>query len=522
MLDGDGYGSDYTGSGTGTGTSTAIGQTLYNVDRSLAGTLRQSAGGGIYLVTGTGTSQRWTPFRGGTFLTDAGEGEFYRYALDAGGNIVKSDVGSFATGSTGSTGSYSYAGTQAAQDAQFAHDQTMAQLNAQLAEANAAADFARSAQLQKELLAEQQRFQAEQNKMAEEAALKRERLGVLQNLVMGFMQSQQSASELLSQLQPDPFRFAAAAAGMPVFGTTPGAGYKQALTEYTQRPVPAVDVNASPEALQGTINTITGTQMPTTPGVFGMSGGGTVPMGASGSFLVGEKGPEVMEVSPYGVTVKPLMGGFAYGGGVRFDPSTMMASLAPLYGALGFRNIPRVRVNPGAYGYVSPLAGSGLSGRAWIDALGWQPRMVRNKATGEISYIEDDIMRPFKSMAQMKDWGIAGENWGQVLNLDPEVIAQYGWAKGPRMVTKPTVEAMTPNPLGALPMPYWDPTTKAALAAPFRVSPGLRDLGYMEPQAYTTATSAYGAGPWGLPLSSLESAMGRLPVGFNRSPLGFR
>jgi hypothetical protein len=244
----------------------------------------------------------------------------------------------------------------------------------------------------------------EENRLAQEAALKRERLGVLQNLVSTFIGAQQSATETLAGLGPRPFRFAAAAQGMPVLGTTPQAGFEQALQGFADRPVPSVDPNAPIGAIEGAIGGLMGQTTPLSPQVFGLAGGGTIPMGTSGTFLVGEKGPEVMDVTPYGVTVRPIQGGFQDGGGVQFDPQTVLQSLLPLYSRLGLNYVP---VNqPGGLHQFGTVWDEGIGRRyhtePWLQPVpchGQKPRIGRR---GKILY-------PWPWWGVPLDWG--GLDW---------------------------------------------------------------------------------------------------------------
>lgn len=433
-----------------------------------------------------------------------------------------------------------YMSTQPAQEAQFAHDQNMANLNAQLAEAKAQNDWTRQRDLELLILKEQQdfadaqrvageKFQADQQALAEEAMLKRERLGVLQNLVEGFLQSQQRATEFLHSLQPDAFRFAAAAQGMPVMGTTPQEGYAGVLEEYIQRPAPSMDPNAPLSAIESGIESIMGQQFPLQPDIFGrgMAAGGTVPMGASGTFLVGEKGPEVMDVTPLGVTVRPLSGGFQYGGGVDFDISSIMAGLAPLYASLGFSNIPTVtRRGPRGSLYFNPPGESGFaSGRDYLEALGIRPNLVRLPPAPGVRgrhhtyYVEDGTLRHIQNA---EDFERMGFNWGGIINLSNRAMEDYGWTIGDPLTEAPEFAPRPVGPMSTMPFATIEPTSSAPLPTPFKTAYEMRRLAATNPDLANLALGAYDFRR-GIPRGAFQTAMETYtPRGVQRPLIGLR
>lgn len=522
------------------GGGTIVGQQLFGLDEQYIGILKYVSGptgGGmgpsmpgpatsyeLYIQRPDGSHVKYVP---GTYLVKAGGGEAYQLLADEGGKILKSSSYKLDGG-----GAPAYSGTQAAQAAQHAHDQAMARLNAQLAAAQATQDDNLYRDTQLAILAEQQRFadeqreasekfQAEQNRLAEEAMLKRERLGVLQNLVEGFLQSQQRASEFVLSMQPDPFRFAAAAQGMPVMGTTPQEGYAEALTEFAGRPAPSMDPNAPLSAIEGGIESIMGQRFPLQPDRFGrgFAGGGTVPMGASGTFLVGERGPEVMDVSPTGVTVKPLQGGFAYGGGVDFDVSSIYAGLAPLYASLGFENIPTIRRGLRGDIYFGPTEAGFESGKDFLTALGIRPNLVRDPTTDAVYYREGETLRHIRSGREFEEMGF---NWRDVINVSPRTIEEYGWNVGRPLREAPEFAPRRVGAMGDMPFATIEPMTRAVLPAPYKVAAERRRLASVNPSLYELGTSAYGF-RGGIPATALRTAEDIFtPRGSYRTPIGLR
>ena len=159
-----------------------------------------------------------------------------------------------------------FSSTQAAQTQRETFDREQARI---LAEANLA-----SGQASRE-------FQTEQNRLAEEAALKRGRLSTLTDLIQSFVGAQSQARDTLANLPSDDFRFAAVAGGIAPFGTTPQQGFQQQLQQIASAPVPTADPNASLPSIESAIQGLTGANVPLSPQVFGaqsgLAGGGTVP-----------------------------------------------------------------------------------------------------------------------------------------------------------------------------------------------------------------------------------------------------
>ena len=381
---------------------------------------------------------------------------------------------------------------------------------------------------------------------ANEVALKRERLNVLQNLVGNFIGAQQSATETLAGLGPRPFRFAAAAAGMPVLGTTPQAGFEEALGGFISRPVPGVDPNAPIGAIEGAIGGLTGQRAPLAPGVLGLADGGVIEMtrGDDGSYsalpigvearLVGEgrhgEGiaagtAEVMLKTPTMTAIIPLKRGLQ-AGGVQFDPQTVLQSLLPLYQRLGITNIP---VNqPGG---THPFGTRGLDA-ATIQNLGYNPSFVqlRNPAAGE----------PFRYFIRSPDGGFReiGERFLGNAGMPPissafnlrsiDELAKLGTVGTALKNTEiPDFMNQFLNPQNLtdrpqLSAPLIDPVTGALLPAPYRIAPQIT-RGLADPTRRLGLGTALGAfdSPTGIPID-LDALRRRTATGPAFRPIGFR
>ena len=284
--------------------------------------------------------------RPGDFITLPGSGAYedvfsgIEMQIGAGGLIIGTRDPSATTG-TGRAPP-SFASTQAAQTQDEAFRREQAQRDAAIA--------AQAATLLSQRQTEQDRldreFREEQNRLAEEAALKRNRLGVLSDLIQGFISAQQGARETLATLAPDPFALAAGINMMPLFGTTPQQAFQGTLENFVNQPIPQVGANATLPQIGGAISTATGLQTPPLPvsqfGISGLAGGGTLPVPLPfEARLVGENPDgtinpttEVMLTGPQGVSIFPLKGGFQAGGFVAAQGTTHPLSLSAIYQAL--------------------------------------------------------------------------------------------------------------------------------------------------------------------------------------------
>ena len=199
------------------------------------------------------------------FVQDA-NGLFYIPQFDGLGTFTGVDLASSSqqkflseqAGGIGSTGGAGrappvFSSTQAAQTQAEEFARAQADRDAAIA-AQAAVDRRRFDEEQAE--ADRQAV-AEQNRIAQEAAAKRERLGVLSDLIQGFISAQQGARETLATLAPDPFALAAGINLMPFFGTTPQQAFQGTLENFVNQPIPQVGPNATLPQIGQAINTAT-------------------------------------------------------------------------------------------------------------------------------------------------------------------------------------------------------------------------------------------------------------------------
>ncbi len=372
---------------------------------------------------------------------------------------------------------------------------------------------------------------AEQNRLAEEAALKRGRLSTLTDLIQSFVGAQSQARDTLANLQPDPFRFAAVAGGIAPFGVTPQQGFQQQLQQFASAPAPTADPNASLPSIESAIQGLTGANVPLSPQVFGatppgLAAGGTVaPSAQPQSFLVGEKGPEVMTVTAQGVQVTPLAGGMQEGGAIgfpfqpiQFDKETLLPALGTsgIFDAAGFSQFPTVKTTTGgvrtAPGGLGPLA---------LGNLGIQPSLVRDVSNKQIFFIDQQGVR--HAIQSPADFTKFGFNAADVLELTPQTIQSIAPERGAMLgpdfqVPIPTTQ---PSPFTRFSAPIIEPTTGTLLPAPFQVASQMNRLRLTNPTAFNLLLSAYEAAgvPAGAVLGGIQAS---LPFGQERTSTGLR
>ena len=390
-----------------------------------------------------------------------------------------------------------------------------------------------------------QEFSAEERRLAEEGANRRDRLGALTRLIEGFLGQQSQARDTLANLQPDPFRFAAVAGGIAPFGATPQQGFQQQLQQFAGASVPQFDPSGSAASLDPIIAQLTGAQAPQAPQEFGFAEGGTIEMakGADGTFsvapspaatarLVGEgrhgEGlaagtAEVMIVTPQGTTVLPLSSGMAEGGaiGFNFDPIKFDAStLLPALGTSGifsdFPSIPRGR--PGLAGGLGagqrgvPFSQRGIG---ILEQMGIQPGLIRFGDETSVFF-----RNPEGQLERFRDTGAflnAGFDRANVTRFAPGTKEGFDFAAPFR--GRPDIPTEAPSPFTKFSAPIVEPTTGTLLPAPFTVASQLNKLRLTNPAAFNLLLSAYTSA--GVPamavLSGIQSA---LPFGQARGNIG--
>lgn len=421
----------------------------------------------------------------------------------------------------------SFASTQAAQTQAEAFARAQADRDAAIA-AQAAVDRRRFDEEQNRLDIE---ARTEAARLAEEGALKRNRLGVLSDLIQGFVSSQAQARDTLANLQPDPFRFAAVAGGIAPFGTTPQQGFTEQLQQFAGAPVPTADPNASLPSIQSAIQGLTGANVPLSPQVFGgqvsgLAGGGTVPapFDVMTARLVGERGPEVMVTSPQGVTILPLSKGAQEGGffpfkPIEFDRESLLPALGTsgIFGSLGFNEIPRVpSVTPGVAQRIAGTSPVGPLGS--LNRLGILPRLIKFTDSKTIFFRGDDgLLHPISDLETFREAGFRG---GDVVLAGPT-------SRDPAKIGDPftsrdigaTVDQ--PSPFTKFSAPIIEPTTGTLLPAPFTVASELNRLRLTNPTAFNLLLSAYESA--GVPATAVLSGVeASLPFGQTRTTIGLR
>lgn len=365
-------------------------------------------------------------------------------------------------------------------------------------------------------------FQAEQNRIAEEAATRRDRLGALTRLIESFAGAQSQARDTLANLQPDPFRFAAVAGGIAPFGTTPQQGFTEQLQQFASAPVPTADPNASLPSIESAIQGLTGAQVPLPPTVFGAAGGATIPAPAPGQSVavkVGEKGEEVLRITAQGVEVIPLSGGMQTGGTIdfpfepiEFDKETLLPALGTSGIFSGFNQLPKF--TPGR-----PFTGGPSGGLA---ELGVRPGLVQFSGGNTVFFRDPQTgqLRPFTSLDQFQG---AGFDFSNVTQIRAEDRGQFEF--GPRLPEgfDPSQSAGTQgtSAFTRFSVPIVEPTTGTILPAPFTVATELNRLRLTNPQTFNLLLSAYTTA--GVPAASVLSAIqASLPFGSAGGPVGLR
>lgn len=380
----------------------------------------------------------------------------------------------------------------------------------------------------------------ELQRLQEENALKRAKLGEAGSLARTAAEVQQQARQFLTSLQGvDPVRQSVGAQGGVLRGTTPAQAHMQNLTSLANAPLPQVSENAQIPEIDQTIQNLQNYQnLPVTP-ILGMAYGGTInatePTAQIGStkraILVGEKGgftgdEEVVVVdsaNPGRTEVIPLMAGAASGGSFGLpqtaltyqqpDISSIKSALAPIFAGQGFQgDVPSLTRGP--FGYHWGVGGSDMMRR-----LGYEPRLIRDWSSGA-TYFRNPagVLGRIPDMDAFNQWfgGKAGE---EVFNVAPEEISSWGpIMAGALGGPPPQIEQPVQNwPRRSIPLA----TTPLAGNIPL---PDIRFLApiwrYLDPGSRTTLVSAYGVGGLGAPESALtaieEAVRAFTPVGTQR------
>jgi len=382
------------------------------------------------------------------------------------------------------------------------------------AEAFAAAEAEKARQYQAEQERLQREWQMEQDRLAREEQARQARLGVLTDLITNFASNQQKSRELLFQLGPDPFKFAAGFQGMANRGTTPQQAFSNQLTEYSGRPLPTVDPNAPKESIDAAINKIApGGIIPGLPvpaAQWGLASGGTIKKDNKGQptrVMVGERGPEMLEVDKDSVKVIPNhqlpmisrpMYHAAEGGDFTFDDVSMAPAVSALYQGLGMGGQDIPKVNTFEHGYTLP--NSGL-----YKTLGIQPSLIRDHQTGQAYWRNaQGQLQPITSQAE---FDAAGFDWADFANVPTSGLSQMGTISNTIFddaMMKDIPQGQT-NPLGPYGNVLNTTAGKFALPAPIKVLSILRQMERDNPFFFNMLMGGYEDA--GFPANTIKAQM---------------
>jgi hypothetical protein len=397
-----------------------------------------------------------------------------------------------------------------------------------------------------------QEFSAEENRLAEEAALKRGRLSTLTDLIQSFVASQSQARDTLANLQPDPFRFAAVAGGIAPFGVTPQQGFTEQLQQFASAPAPTADPNASLPSIESAIQGLTGASVPLSPATFGAAEGVVIEMarGADGGYsaaplpfdvqarLVGEnpdgtvnRTTEVMITSSQGTAIIPLGKGAQDGGFFPFQPIPFTReSLLPALTTSGIfqegQNIPRGRMLPDQS--IAGFAGMGGHSRSFLENLGVSPRFISPFGQNEIFFRDPNTPGQFRLVTDRPQLG--GSATGQIQPgsvVQVSDLGQFGTLRNERFgiganeLRDQSAMVRDVPPFTRFSAPLFEPTTGTMLPAPFMVASEMNRLRLTNPGAFNLLLSAYESA--GMPaMSVLSTIQQALPFGQARSAVGLR
>ena len=449
-------------------------------------------GGLVLTPIGGGSS---IPFEGGTYMTTLGR----MVQLDREGVEVEGRQSTqserddfFGTGEgTGGTGTTFAPGTAEANAARAEVDRA----TAELLRLEATGDVPMSP-YEKEMLA----WQKEKAKNDLREARQRMLYGEIGATKRTLIQEKGQARQLAASFQgKDPFRQQAVLSGGVMRGTSPAQAFGKELQGFIDQPLPEASMDMSPQELEGILAASQGLPGAPTQPTFGLADGGVIDMEQGGdgafsmkrSFLVGEKGPEVMTVGDGQVEVTPLGGAFADGGTAYLDQQGGLLgarqALAPLF--QGYGGVPRLqRQAPGAPMTLpfGPLYNQQFGNRAdLMSSLGISPQLVHYGGT--IYYNEDGTLRPFTSMESMKKG--MGFRPSQAVNVGREAFSSLG-TKGKPLHSLGTVPPETPGgAFGAVGRPIVEPSTGIILPAIHKIAGIWNQL---RPDQKVNIISAYG------------------------------
>jgi hypothetical protein len=430
--------------------------------------------------------------------------------LDSGANLLDSTTKDLATGTTGSSGfaPQPFLSTQAGFEAQKAFESQMA--------------------------AEDRAFREDQQQAAEEAQLKLQIISGANQLAAQRSQQVQQARQLLAQtLGQDVIQGAALLQGGLGFGTTPNEAFRGQLQGFAETPTVGFDVNAPTPALQGQVDALREQVQggPPQQPVIGFKHGGELPLNKEATILVGEAGPEILDIGKGKLRVRPVDATAQFGGSFGFGPApsfggefgtgfeptqaertltpltpgnafgpgasreSIAAVAAPLFQHLGFNTVPfGVRRR----GVLRPLslrnAGGDLSQMglsfAGLNALGVNPRLFRF-GTGVYFRDREGNLQKFRDMEQFDELGFRRTDITQVAPSGTELAGlRAEIADAPVITGRPITGEASTGFSAESAAPIFSPTTGLLLPNPAQFASLLRP-GVLDPLARSAIASLY-------------------------------
>jgi hypothetical protein len=339
------------------------------------------------------------------------------------------------------------------------------------------------------------------------------------------MEQQSEARTMKASLQGvDPFRQAAVLGGGVTRGTTPAMQFNQELQGIIDMDIPQMSLSDSIPEMEATLESMKPFQMPTQSPFMGEGGTVKGPFSTKKqSYIVGERGPEVMTVSKDKVEITPFGGGYAAGGSVargklkdwkkgspgaigpwppgkkgelprglpvseeekqrRQNLLAMKQALAPLYAGMGLSRVPSTSRGGGLNLPSAQAMGPFSNKLDMLSAFGVTPQLVKGP-DGSIYYVENGVLRRFRDMSQFKELGF---QMGDVMKLGGAAMGEFEMGQG---ITgkMPIVPPETTFGQGALGSPLIEPTSGIMLPALHKIAGTWLEL---SPTERLNARSAY-------------------------------
>lgn len=447
--------------GGGDGGRTVIGLDLFNADGSFAGRVSRTMAGVLEITRPVRGGEATERFTGGTFLL--GDGRTVVNVTNRGEIAASRTLAQFETGgSSGSSGSApAFSSTQ--QGIQFESDLARQRAREQLEQEhqNRIGELRESHRLalQQGRIEDARRFEQEIRLLGVQHRNQLQILGREQRFQerMSLLEQLTSLAERASQFQTqlgqqaveltgqDPLRAAIGLQGGVQRGMTPSQALRGRLLGISQAQLPQVNAQAGIPGLRGQAQQFQQfLQTPIIQPAFGLAGGGVIELkpgdkrahaqaeGTGQAILVGEAGPEVLEIQGDRIRVIPLTGQAQFGIDLsQFQPTQTpsLQALAPLFAHLGLnappttqRGVGQLRrgfglsdvgsfLPQGLFGQDLAQAARSFPSSSILQQLGIRPRLVGNAQTGSIGFInEQGQIQPMASFQAMLNMGFRPED----------------------------------------------------------------------------------------------------------------